>query len=119
MKLSERQQLFSRIMAEFILWINTLPGYSVVEGECFRPLEMQTIYVKQGKSKTMDSNHCKCLAKDLNLFINGEYITDKEKYRILGEKWEWLGGQWGGRFGVQKEDYATKVGWDSCHFEWV
>lgn len=122
MKRSEKQQLFSKTMAAFITWIYTLPGYGVAEGECFRPPEMQALYFKQGKSKIKTGgNHGKCLAKDLNLFIKGKYITDKEEYRLLGEKWESMhpSCRWGGRFGVKKADYDKKIGWDSSHFEWV
>jgi hypothetical protein len=35
---------------------------------------------------------------DLNLFVNGKYVTDGEAHKPLGEKWESMGGSWGGRF---------------------
>lgn len=78
---------------------------------------MQEIYLKQGKSKVKHSKHQDRLAIDLNLFIKGRYITDPERYRPLGEFWECLGGRWGGRFGLQKNDYDTKIGFDANHFE--
>jgi len=40
----------------------------------------------------------KRLAIDLNLFKDGEYLTDTEDHRFLGEFWESLGGTWGGRW---------------------
>ncbi len=48
---------------------------------------------------------------------DGVYMTDGEAYRFLGEKWESLGGRWGGRFGLSPDEYASKTGWDSNHFE--
>ncbi len=44
------------------------------------------------------SFHYKRLAIDLNLFKDGEYLTDTEDHRELGEFWESMGGTWGGRF---------------------
>ncbi|HGV6771546.1 TPA: M15 family metallopeptidase, partial [Escherichia coli] len=45
-----------------------------------------------------NSLHTLRLAVDFNLFINGEYQTDTDAYRPLGEYWESIGGTWGGRF---------------------
>jgi len=44
------------------------------------------------------SLHYERLAIDLNLFVLGEYKSDTESYRPLGEYWESIGGAWGGRF---------------------
>jgi len=38
------------------------------------------------------------LAKDLNLFIDGKYMTTTEAHLKMGEYWESIGGTWGGRF---------------------
>lgn len=125
----EKQQVFPLILAEFIQWIYTLPGHEITIGQVWRTPEMQEAYIKIGASKTKNSKHLDRLAVDLNLFINDNYQGDKdfekETYRPLGEKWESLGAKfgvttrWGGRFGVEKEFYATKVGWDANHFEIV
>lgn len=116
MSLREKQTAFVWKLSEFLLWCRD-NGYEVTLGEAYRTEEQQQHYVQTGRSKTMNSKHRERLAVDLNLFVNGEYITDKEAYRPLGEEWEARGGRWGGRFGVQPEDYAVKVGWDSNHFE--
>lgn len=119
MKLSEKQMAFSHKVGIFLLWIFVHPGWTVTIGEVWRPQRLQRIYYKEGKAKTLYSKHTKKLAIDLNLFKNGRYITNKEKYRPLGEFWEkCLGGRWGGRFDVKKEDYDKKVGWDPFHFEY-
>ncbi|ELR1854532.1 M15 family metallopeptidase, partial [Escherichia coli O22:H8] len=52
---------------------------------------------KTGKG-IRNSLHTLRLAVDFNLFINGEYQTDTDAYRPLGEYWESIGGTWGGRF---------------------
>lgn len=116
-KLSERQMEFSGKLTVFLMWIFTHRNWGVTFGEVWRPDEMQEIYWKQGKTKLRYSKHQKRLAVDLNLFIDGWYVTSPEAYRPLGEFWESLGGRWGGRFGVERKDYDMKIGWDSNHFE--
>jgi hypothetical protein len=54
-----------------------------------------------------ESLHCERLAIDLMLFINGVYQTQTEAYRPLGEKWESLGGTWGGRFSTPDGDHFS------------
>jgi hypothetical protein len=75
-------------------------GFTVTAGELLRPPEMQKNYVETGRSKTLDSNHCKKLAGDLNFFLEGKYITDREVLRPIGEYWESLSSlnRWGGNF---------------------
>lgn len=84
-------------------------GYEVTLGEVLRPIEMQRLYFQQGKSKTMNSQHLKKLAIDLNLFFSGKLCT-AEQIRPLGTYWESLNSlnRWGGNF-------KTLV--DGPHFE--
>jgi hypothetical protein len=112
----DKQKAFSLMVAQLIEWAYQ-QGYQLVLGEAKRTHEMQELYVKQGKSKTMNSEHCVSLAIDLSLFVNGEYKTDADSYLPLGEKWEGLGGGWGGRFGDNPET-ETVEGWDSNHFQY-
>ena len=93
-------------------------GLELTYGEAFRTKEQQGIHRKRGTSRVRHSKHQDRLAVDFNLFIDGAYVRDKELYRPLGEKWELLGGRWGGRFGVAAKDFETKVGWDAGHFEY-
>lgn len=62
-------------------------GYEVRIGEVERPLEMQALYFKVGRSKTMDSRHLKKCAADLH-FIDkaGKLCYPPE----LGAYWESL-----------------------------
>lgn len=117
MRLSEKQRGFTLMMAELILFAYA-KGLELTMGEAFRSADQQAIHVKNGVSRVKHSKHQDRLAVDLNLFIDGRYVRDKEKYRALGEKWEAIGGRWGGRFGVAREDYETKIGWDSNHFQY-
>ena len=122
MRLSKKQAKFSCMVGLFLYTIcknSKKTGITVTLGEVYRTEYQQKRYVKLGKSKTLRSKHCQRLAIDLNLFIEGKYITDPKLYRYLGEIWESLGGRWGGRFGVKREEWFEKVGWDSNHFEYL
>ncbi|MCK5563702.1 MAG: M15 family metallopeptidase [Planctomycetes bacterium] len=118
MSLSERQQTFSIMVAKLIFFA-LQEGMALTFGEAFRTKEQQTLHLKSGKSRVRRSKHQARLAVDFNLFIDGKYVRGKEKYRAIGEKWEELGGRWGGRFGVAQDEYKTKVGWDAGHFEYI
>ena len=69
--------------------------------------------------KHMDGSlHYKSLAKDLLLFkeINGkwEWLSHSLDYKPVGERWEQMGGSWGGRF---DESYpGAGDGRDGNHF---
>ena len=75
-------------------------GFTVTGGELWRSPEQQKIYVDTGRSKTMQSNHLRRLAIDLNFFKNGQLIYDIEQLRPLGQMWEQLDARnrWGGNF---------------------
>lgn len=108
MGLRDHQVVFSRDVAKLINKAFEL-GFEVTLGEALRPLEMQTLYVKQGKSHTMDSYHLKKLAIDLNLFINAQ-LCSTNQIKPLGDWWESLSEKhkWGGNWITFK---------DSPHFE--
>lgn len=80
-------------------------GFLVTAGELLRPVEMQEVYVKTGRSKTMDSYHLKKLAGDLNFFKNGVYICSVEELKEIGTYWESLNpkNRWGGNFSKFKD----------------
>jgi len=120
MRLSEKQLHFTVMVAKLIEWAFN-HGYGLTFGEAWRPPEMQAIYLAEGKTKVRYSKHQDRLAIDFNLYINGRYIRNPEKYRPLGEFWESLDpkNRWGGRFGVAKKDWDKKVGWDAGHFEYA
>ncbi|EHY1914506.1 M15 family peptidase, partial [Escherichia coli] len=86
MKLSEKQQLFAVMIADLIHWAQE-HGYRLTFGEAYRTPEQAALNAKTGKG-IRNSLHTLRLAVDFNLFINGEYQTDTDAYRPLGEYWE-------------------------------
>lgn len=80
-------------------------GFVVTAGELFRTPEQQAIYVKTGRSKTMNSLHLQRRAVDLNFFVDGKLTYDKATLAPLGAFWESLHplNSWGGN-GVKLVD---------------
>lgn len=96
MTLSEKQQKFTVMMAQLILWADQ-NGYGLTFGDGYRSPEQAQLNAKTGKG-IANSLHTQRLAVDFNLFIDNQYQTDSATYKPLGEFWESLGGTWGGRF---------------------
>lgn len=105
MSLGQEQESFSRDLVKLLSHAFDL-GYKVRIGEVQRPVEMQELYVKTGRSKTMNSNHLRKCAGDLFFFKDGKQCYPKE----LGEYWESLSpkNSWGGNWSSFK---------DAPHFE--
>ena len=92
-------------------------GFEVTFGEVQRPIQMQEIYFKTGRSKTMKSKHLERLAIDLNIFKNGKLCTTEE-IRPIGTYWESLGtyNRWGGYWrGLVEAGKSNFI--DAPHFE--
>ncbi len=114
MSLNEQQNIFIQHVALLINQAHEL-GLVVTAGELYRTPEQQKHYIKTGRSKTMNSQHLKRLAIDLNFFIRQEdgklkLIYDHENIRQLGLFWENLdtANKWGGNWSSFK---------DTPHFE--
>ncbi len=75
-------------------------GFVVTAGELARTADQQAIYVKTGRSQTMNSLHLQRRAIDLNFFKDGQIIWDKGILAPLGAYWETLHpkNRWGGNF---------------------
>lgn len=101
LSLGKRQELFSRYLAQLITEA-IRRGYGVRMGEVQRPVEMQSLYVKTGRSKTMDSLHLEKCAADLHFTLNGEICYPRE----LGSYWESLdvNCSWGGNWKSFKDE---------------
>ena len=80
-------------------------GFQVTAGELYRTPEQQQIYVKTGRSRTMNSLHLQRRAVDLNFFKDGKLTYDKATLAPLGAYWESLDplNSWGGN-GVKLVD---------------
>jgi len=107
MKLSEKHQIFTLNVARLIMWANE-QGYRLTFGEAHRPQITADYYAAHGIG-IKNSQHCKRLAVDFNLFVDGQYMQDSESYARLGVAWEALHekNRWGGRFKIM----------DGNHFE--
>ena len=132
-EIKENQQKFSLMLAEFIVWLY-LKGYTVRQGDGYRSTDKlfvptgekgfeddsaysyQELLFYNNKTKLTYGKHNDRLAHDYIIEKNDIAVTGLELIP-LGEKWESMGGRWGGRFGVKAEEYKTKIGWDCGHFE--
>lgn len=96
--MSALQEIFAQDAAKLIQKAAEL-GYGVTLGEAWRTPEQAALNAQKG-SGIAHSLHIERLALDINLFRNGEYLTQTEDFRTLGEWWESLGPnhKWGGRF---------------------
>lgn len=106
MTLGEEQQAFTKDLVKLLLKAFEL-GYEVRMGEVLRPIEMQELYVKTKRSKTMNSQHLKKLAADLHFFKGS---PSPQYPQELGDYWESLSplNRWGGNWKSFK---------DAPHFE--
>jgi hypothetical protein len=101
------QWLFLQDVAKLIEYIKS-QDLVCTGGDLYRTVEQQTIYVKKGLSKTMQSKHLERLAIDLNFFsANGKLILCPDD---VGAFWESLNtkNEWGGSWKTFK---------DSGHFQ--
>lgn len=88
MRLGKKQELFSRLMAEHVVWLYE-QGYRVRSGDYF---------ARTGHRD--GSMHYLKLAADLNLFKDGKYLRDTADHLESGIVWESRHElcRWGGRF---------------------
>jgi len=137
----DKQHTFIVMLATFILWLNE-QGYKLQQGDAYRSTDKlfvptgkegfedddaysyQELLFYNGKTKLTYGKHNDRLAQDLVIWKDEKQVTG-EALRPIGEKWESLGGRWGGRFGL-KQSIGNKwinkqgveaIGWDAGHFE--
>jgi hypothetical protein len=112
MSLNSKQWEFSQSMAALIQHAKAL-GYEVVMGETYRTPAQAQADAASGAG-IAHSLHCDSLAVDLNLFLDGKYITDSTGHADLGAWWKALGSdyRWGGDFSTRKDynHYSLSVG---------
>jgi hypothetical protein len=99
MTLGEKQRIFSKLIAELILWAYD-QGYEISFGDAYRDPRLHGEFGKREGYGNRNSMHKCRLAVDINLFKDGEYLSSTEDHRALGEKWESMHElcRWGGRF---------------------
>ena len=111
MSLSDEQFEFLQDIALLIQFASRR-GYKITAGEMYRTEDQQRIYYEAGRSMTMDSQHRKRLAFDINLFIDGKPVwTMRPEWKELGDFWKSLNkkNRWGG------SDFGSFL--DLPHFE--
>lgn len=99
LRLGEKQEIFSYLIAQHVLWLYK-QGYRVRSGDYFRdPRVHGAVGEKESYSNAYSMHKDKCAA-DLNLFKNGKYLTKTSDHKKSGEKWESRHPLccWGGRF---------------------
>ncbi len=104
MSLRKEQSLFSKDIVAFLSWALS-EGYEFTFGEAQRTAEQQALYVKNGRSKTLASQHLKKLAIDIFFFKDGKLLASKEECQSLGNKWESMcaANEWGGNWNRFKD----------------
>tara|TARA_R110002012_G_scaffold112733_2_gene258559 strand:- start:307 stop:648 length:342 start_codon:yes stop_codon:yes gene_type:complete len=99
MTLGQKQRNFT-MMVSILIQYAYEQGYELTLGDAYRDPRVHGAVGEKESYSSSNSLHKSRLAIDLNLFVEGEYITsgDHPAYTKLGEYWESLGGTWGGRF---------------------
>lgn len=99
MTLREQQSAFAVDVMRLFSWLHD-NGYQWTLGEAHRTVEQQQIYMRTGRSKTMNSFHLKRLAIDLFVFKDGRLLATKEEMQPVGNQWESMcaSNQWGGNW---------------------
>ena len=98
-QLGNRQRILMRCLPRLIDEIHNR-GYECTGGDLYRD---KRVFGVMGEAKgygSPSSNHKERCAIDINLFMNGLFLTGTEDHRPMGEYWESLDPQcrWGGRF---------------------
>lgn len=101
MNLITEQWAFLQDVAQ-LLHYASVKGYVLTGGELWRTADQEMLDVKAGRSHTMNSNHLRRLAIDLNYIVDGELAPNPED---MGQFWESLNpkNRWGGHFQTLKD----------------
>jgi len=94
--LRQKQSIFARLIANLIIYAYD-EGYEITLGHALRSRE------EAGRLGMRNSLHTLKLAIDLNLFLNGKYLSSTKSHLPLGLWWEAQSTKayactWGGRF---------------------
>lgn len=121
MTIRQKQSLFTKLIGEFLVWVHSHPGWETTFGEGFvyatRTVETNTSerVIAKDKIHMTNSLHYMGLAMDINLFVDGKWITDggHPVWTQVGTKWESMNPdcRWGGRFGsVDSNHFSLEHG---------
>ena len=98
MRIGEKQELFARLFVEHCVWL-LIRGYNIRFGD---------IFAREGHRD--GSNHYIKLAGDLNLFLDGVFLTSSFQHGPSGRMWESRHElcRWGGNW--DKDDHPGEPG---------
>lgn len=111
MRLGEQQELFSKLIAQHMLWL-IKQGYEIRCGDFFRdPRVHGAVGEKKAYGASYSMHKDKCAA-DLNLFWDGKYLNKTSDHLESGEKWESRHEltAWGGRWNDGNHYSLTRDG---------
>lgn len=101
MILSEKQREFTKCLMSLLSYAHD-KGYELTLGDAYRDPRVHGDFGEKKSYSAGHSVHKLRLAIDLNLFVDGKYISDggHPAYENLGQYWESLhdSARWGGRF---------------------
>jgi len=97
--LRKKQSDFLRMIADLIIFAYD-SGYELTAGDAYRDPRVHGVMGEHRGYGHSRSFHKTRLAMDLNLFKDGEYLSDTDDHRFLGEHWKSLhpDNTWGGDF---------------------
>ena len=101
MSLSERQRRFTVCLSQLYVFIHE-QGYEFTLGDAYRDPRAFGAWGIKGRYSHAYSVHKVRLAQDINLFVDGRYISDgcHPAYEEIGAYWKTLDpeAKWGGDF---------------------
>lgn len=105
--LGELQRLHVKLVGMLIDFVYA-NGFELSWGEAFRT-QQQAEWDAEHGTGIAQSVHCDRLAVDLQLFMNGVYITDPAAYQFMGDYWKQLNPlcRWGGDFKTVDADHFS------------
>lgn len=96
--LGQKQRRFMRMVQALLEYIHR-EGYECTIGDGYRdPRVFGAVGEMKGYGHAK-SAHKQRLAIDLNLFLDGKFLSATTDHEPTGRFWESIGGTWGGAFG--------------------
>ncbi len=99
MSLGDTQREFSRDIVYLKIHMLAM-GYEFTEGDAYRDPRVHGVWGKKTSYSHAESLHKLRLAVDINLFLNGRYLTETKDHKQFGTYWESLNSKnkWGGNY---------------------
>lgn len=90
--------------------------FELTFGDAYRDPRVHGEFGEKESYAGKNSVHKIRLAVDFNLFIDGQYITDSEAYRELGDYWKTLDdlARWGGDFSKPDGNHFSFTYWGAA-----